>query len=257
MGLTYGEGFIQSHVIKKEDLYFLDRSPEKAVAAEAISSHALFTAPGEYIKEMEVIILSVKPQDFADLSQDLLPFIQREQLIFSIMAGIKTQTIRSRLKVNKIIRAMPNLPAQIGQGMTVFTTTNEVDKKDLFIAQNLLNTTGKALHTPDELLLDAATAVSGSGPAYVFFFMQAMIEKATQMGFSEDESQLLVEQTFLGAVQLLRRKDLTCNAWIQKVASKGGTTEAALHAFEQVRLKEDISCGLEAAQNRSKALSEG
>ena len=256
MGLTYGKGFIQSHVIKREDLYFLDRLEGKAPQVENLSTYGLELMPGPYIGEMDVVILSVKPQDFEALAQDIRPFVQEEQLIFSIMAGINISRIRSQLGLSKVIRAMPNLPAQMGLGMTVFTTSEEVDKKDLFIAQNLLNTTGKAIYTPQESLLDAATAVSGSGPAFVFYFMKAMIDKGIEMGFSASESQLLVEQTFLGAVQLLKRNEITCNEWIQKVASKGGTTEAALKSFGESQLNDKIAKGLEAARLRSIELSE-
>ena len=255
MGLTYGEGFIKSHVIKKEDLYFLDHIQEKETQIQALSEHPLFVSPGPYIAEMDVIILSVKPQDFDKLSQSIRPFLRRDQLIFSIMAGVDTQSIQNHLKVEKIIRAMPNLPAQIGLGMTVFTTSQAVDKKDLFIAQNLLNTTGKAIYTPEETLLDAATAISGSGPAFVFFFMDAMITKGVEMGFTQEESQLLVEQTFLGATQLLKQNKLSCSDWIRKVSSKGGTTEAALIQFNQLDVKDKIGLGLEAAQKRSRELN--
>ncbi|MEM6631786.1 MAG: pyrroline-5-carboxylate reductase [Bacteroidota bacterium] len=255
MGLTYGEGFIKSHVIRKEDLYFLDHLSEKQALTQRLSVHPLYIIPGPYIAEMDVIVLSVKPQDFDKLSQTIEPYLRKDQLIFSIMAGIDTQAIHTYLKVEKIIRAMPNLPAQIGLGMTVFTTSQAVDKKDLFIAQNLLNTTGKAIYTPREELLDAATAISGSGPAFVFFFMDAMISKGVEMGFSESESQLLVEQTFLGAAQLLKQNNLSCSDWIEKVSSKGGTTEAALTQFHQQELKQKIGVGLEAAEKRSKELN--
>ncbi len=257
MGITYGEGFIQSHVIPPEDLYFLERVSHKAASVQHISDHPPYDTPGEFVSKMDLIILSVKPQDFVALAQDLAPYIHKDQLIISIMAGVKLSSLHHLLHAEKIIRAMPNLPAQVGQGMTVFTTSQEVDKKDLFIAQNLLNTTGKAIYTPDESLLDAATAISGSGPAYVFYFMQAMIDKGREMGFSEYEAQLLVEQTFLGAVNLLKKNNLNCSEWIQRVSSKGGTTEAAMETFSEIALNEMIGKGLEAARKRSEDLSRG
>jgi len=257
MGITYGEGFIQSHVIPTEDLFFLEKDPSKASSISHISYHPLYESPGDFVRHMDLVILSVKPQDFVTLAESLAPYIHKDQLIISIMAGVKISSIYHHLKAEKIIRAMPNLPAQVGQGMTVFTTSNEVDKKDLFIAQNLLNTTGKAIHTPEESLLDAATAISGSGPAYVFYFMQAMIDKGREMGFSEYEAQLLVEQTFLGAINLLKKNSLSCEDWIRKVSSKGGTTEAAMKTFGEIKLDKMIGEGLDAARNRSEALSQG
>jgi len=257
MGITYGEGFIQSHVIPKENLFFLEKTPQKAPFVKNISAHPLHIQPGAYVKEMDLIIISVKPQDFKKLAKGLADYLHPDQLIISIMAGVTLETIHDQLKVDKIIRAMPNLPAQVGQGMTVFTTSPQVDKRELFIAQNLLNTTGKAIYTPEESLLDVATAISGSGPAYVFYFMQAMIDKGMEMGFSEYEAQLLVEQTFLGAISLLKKNSLDCAEWIKRVSSKGGTTEAAMSTFQQLHLGQLIGKGLEAARKRSEELSEG
>lgn len=255
MGITYGEGIIHSNVIHRANLYFIERTEEKAPLIKDISSHPLYTKPDSFVSEMDMVILSVKPQDFPTLAHDLAPFIRKDQLIFSIMAGIRMKTLAELLPATKIIRAMPNLPAQVGLGMTVFTTSPEVDKKDLFIAQNLLNTTGKAIYTPDESLIDAATAISGSGPAYVFYFIQGMIEAGIKMGFSEYEAQLLVEQTFLGAIHLLQKNNLSCQDWIQRVSSKGGTTEAAISMFQHNGLQESIGEGMEAALRRSRELS--
>ena len=149
---------------------------------------------------------------------------------------------------------MPNLPAQIGAGVTVFTSTEAVTRIELVMVQNLINTTGKTLYVEQESMLDAATVISGSGPAYVYFFMNAMIEAARQMGFSDAEAELLVGQTFTGAVDLYNKADQSCESWIKKVASKGGTTEAALRVFEETALHEDIVAGAQAALDRAREL---
>ena len=149
---------------------------------------------------------------------------------------------------------MPNLPSQIGMGMTVFTASNELDKKDLFIIQNLINTTGKSVYVENESLVDAATAISGSGPAYVFYFMSAMIQSAIKMGFNQSEAELLVNQTFMGAVHLHNQSQLSCADWIERVASKGGTTEAALHVMKKENVVEEIEHALDAAFIRAKEL---
>jgi pyrroline-5-carboxylate reductase len=149
---------------------------------------------------------------------------------------------------------MPNLPAQVGMGMTGFTADPSVTRSELFSVQNLLNTTGKSLYFDDEDLLNGVTAVSGSGPAYVYYFMQAMIDTAVQMGFSPTEAEILVQQTFLGAVHLLGNNSFTCKEWIEKVASKGGTTEAALDTFQALKVEDAISKGLTSALNRSRDL---
>ncbi|TNE57358.1 MAG: pyrroline-5-carboxylate reductase, partial [Bacteroidetes bacterium] len=127
---------------------------------------------------------------------------------------------------------------------------------ELVMVQNLINTTGKTLYVEQEDMIDAATAISGSGPAYVYYFMQAMIEAARDMGFSESEAELLVGQTFTGAVDLYNKLDHSCAAWITKVASKGGTTEAALRIFREKALHEDIVAGANAALKRAQELGQ-
>jgi pyrroline-5-carboxylate reductase len=139
-------------------------------------------------------------------------------------------------------------------GMTVFTASNELDRKELFIIQNLINTTGKSVYVEDETLVDAATAVSGSGPAYVYYFMEAMIQAAIKMGFKLSQAELLVNQTFMGAVHLHNQSKFTCQEWIERVASKGGTTEAALQVLGNGSVNQNIETALLAAFNRAKEL---
>jgi pyrroline-5-carboxylate reductase len=164
-------------------------------------------------------------------------------------------TISNALGTAKIIRAMPNLPAQIGTGMTVFTSSEEVTRIELVMVQNLLNSTGKAIYVENEDAIDAATAISGSGPAYVFYFMQSLIESAKDMGFSQAQAELLTYQTFKGAVDLFNKYDFTCEEWIAKVSSRGGTTEAAFNKFNENHLKKDFQSGVNMALTRAKELS--
>jgi pyrroline-5-carboxylate reductase len=255
MGLTYGQSFVDASVVSPEDLYFLDRSDARSEALKGISGHDLRMQAGEELAQMDLIVLAVKPQDFSELAQQVKPFLRRDHLLLSIMAGITLDSLCQALGVAKVVRAMPNLPAQVGQGMTVFTTTAEVSRVEIFAVQNLLNTTGKTLHTDAEPMLDAATAVSGSGPAYVYYFMNAMMEAAKQMGFSAPEAQLLVRQTFLGSVNLLTRNSLHAQEWISRVSSKGGTTEAALARYDADQLDRLIAEGMEAARQRAIFLS--
>ena len=173
------------------------------------------------------------------------------------MAGVKIETISKALGCQKVVRAMPNLPAQIGVGMTVFTSSNEVTRIELVTVQNLLNATGKAIYVEKEELIDAATAISGSGPAYVFYFMQSLIESANGMGFSKAESELLAYQTFRGAVELFNKFDFSCEEWISKVSSKGGTTEAAFDVLKNQETKQKFNAAVNAALSRAIELSQG
>jgi len=254
MGKTYARSFLASRFIQASDLYVLERSVGSVTSIKEIPQGNIHPQAGEFISQADIIILSVKPQDFPVAGKQIAPYVQRSQLILSIMAGIKISSIYEAIGATKIVRAMPNLPAQIGMGMTVFTSSADIDKKELFIMQNLINTTGKSVYVEDENKIDAATAISGSGPAYVYYFMEAMIQAGVKMGFSLSQAELLVNQTFMGAVHLHNQSDLTCHEWISRVASRGGTTEAALKILEENTVEPNIESALFAAFNRAKEL---
>ena len=254
MGKTYAKSFLASRFINAYDLYILDKSREQVSALPEIATTNIFMQAGDYIGLADIIILAVKPQDFASLAHQIKAFVHPAQMILSIMAGIKIDTIFNALATKKIVRSMPNLPAQIGMGMTVFTSSPQIDKKELFIIQNLINTTGKSVYVEDEQMIDAATAISGSGPAYVYYFMEAMIKAAIKMGFTQSQAELLVNQTFMGAVHLHNQSEFTCQEWISKVSSRGGTTEAAVKIFNENTIDTKIETALFAALQRAREL---
>ncbi len=257
MGTTYARSFLRSHIADKENMMILEKSPEKAIQLSTQDIGTVYGSAEECFPKADLIILAVKPQDTTKLFNDIKPLADSQQVFLSIMAGVKMKTIAEALGVHKVIRAMPNLPAQIGMGMTAFTSSDEVTRIELVTVQNLLNTTGKTVYVEKESAIDAATAISGSGPAYVFYFMRAMMESAREMGFSESEAELLVTQTFRGAVELHNKSNFSCNEWIQKVASKGGTTEAALKTFNSDTLNQNIKDGAKAALDRAIELGKG
>jgi len=251
MGKTYANSFISSRFIKPEDIFVLVRN-EDSIAGETTIPKANFsTVPTEKISDFDIVILAVKPQDFDVLAQSMKHHLKDSQIIFSVMAGITISKLESKLSCSRIVRSMPNIPTQIGMGMTVFSASAKVDRKELFIIQNLINTTGKSVYVENEKLIDAATAISGSGPAYVFYFMQSMIKVAVDLGFSESEAELLVNQTFMGSVAIQSSYSLSNEEWIAKVASKGGTTESALRIFEKGALENTIVEAVKAANNRA------
>lgn len=251
MGQTYANCFTSSGFVGSKDIFVLDRSEIEKKKRFSVDKDNFFTLPTKAIFNVDIIILAVKPQDFSTLSNSITPFLSNEHIILSVMAGISMQTIQDKLSVNKVVRSMPNIPTQIGQGMTVFSASSNIDRKDLFIVQNLINTTGKSIYVEKEEMINAATAVSGSGPAYVYYFMNAMVESAIQLGFSESEAEFLVGQTFSGAVLLQNRSKESHQQWIDKVSSKGGTTEAALNIFTKKHIKEHISEALLSAHSRA------
>lgn len=251
MGSTYVRCLLNSHFTLPHRLFILDKKELPTDTIKNIPAQNIFNAANSKISQADIVLLAVKPQDFDELATQIAPFLQSTQIVLSIMAGVKMEYIFNQLKTPKIVRAMPNLPAQIGMGLSVFSSRSTLDKRELLTIQNLLSTTGKTIYVEDEKLLDAATAVSGSGPAYVFYFMNEMINKATALGFSKAEAELMVMQTFFGAVHLLTNNELSCNEWIKKVASRGGTTEAALNSFAQTSLQQSIAAGVQAAYERA------
>ena len=251
MGMTYARSLLRAHLVNQEDLMILERLPEKAEALRQEKIGKVYTSAETCLAAADLIILAVKPQDSAVLFAALRPQTDPQQVYLSIMAGVTIRSIQEGLGVEKVIRAMPNLPAQIGLGMTSYTASDAVTRIELVLVQNLLNTTGKAIYVDSEYSIDATTAISGSGPAYVLYFMEAMIEAATEMGFNESQAELLVAQTFRGAVELQMKNDLTCREWIQRVSSKGGTTEAALNTFHNTSVFQDIKSGARAALDRA------
>lgn len=254
MGLTYAHAFLRSHITTKKDLMILEKSEEKWPELERLDVGTVCKRPEDCLAHADLVILAVKPQDSATLFEKIKSMVNPQQVFLSIMAGVKIKTICEGLGLRKVIRAMPNLPAQIGMGMTAFTSSDEVTRIELVTVQNLINTTGKSIYVENEDLIDAATAISGSGPAYVWFFMDALVQAAREMGFKDSAAELLVSQTFQGAIDLFHQSDFSCGEWIKKVASKGGTTEAALASFSQNAVFQDIVAGANAAFKRAREL---
>ncbi len=251
MGLTYAQSFLRAKITNQKDMMILEKNAKKAAELAKKDIGTVYGSPEHCLKSADLIILAVKPQDTNALFASLKPYVDDQQVFVSIMAGVTIKTISTALGIKKVIRAMPNLPAQIGMGMTTFTSTDEVTRIELVMVQNLINTTGKTVYVENEQFIDATTAISGSGPAYVYYFMQAMMEAAKEMGFTNSEAELLVSQTFKGAVDLYNKSDLTFAEWIARVSSKGGTTEAAIKTFKKHKVHEDIIKGAQAALNRA------
>lgn len=257
MGLTYAQSFLRAKITNQRDMMILEKNAKKAEELAKKDIGTVFSTPEGCLKIADLIILAVKPQDTDALFASLKPYVDEQQVFVSIMAGVTIETISKALGIKKVIRAMPNLPAQIGMGMTAFTSTDEVTRIELVMVQNLMNTTGKTVYVKNEQFIDATTAISGSGPAYVYYFMEAMMEAAKGMGFTASEAELLVSQTFKGAVDLYNKSDLSCAEWIARVSSKGGTTEAAIKTFKKHKVHEDIMRGAKSALNRAIELGKG
>ncbi|MCM4170681.1 pyrroline-5-carboxylate reductase [Arenibacter sp. TNZ] len=251
MGLTYAESMSKSKLLKKRNLMILDNSQEKILSLKKILHFEVHENLEDCVPKADLIFIAVKPYHSEDLFKKMKNLVNEGQIVISIMAGVTIKSMQDGLGIHKIVRAMPNLPAQIGKGVTSYTASTEVSRIELLTIENLLDTTGKSIFVSSEKFIDASTGISGSGPAYVFYFMQSMMEAALNMGFSANDSKVLVSQTFEGAVDLFNQSDLSPNSWMEKVASKGGTTRAALDSMEDNNVKELIKEAAYSAFNRA------
>lgn len=255
MGKTFAQSFLQAGVISSQELFIFEKDENKVAELNEQQLGTAFSDESLYFESADIIILAVKPQDAAKVYPLIAQHISSEKILLSIMAGIKIADIKRATGAVKVVRAMPNLPCQIGKGTTGYKVSKELSDTDKEFIRKLLTTTGIAIEVNEEDKIDAITAISGSGPAYVFYFMEAMIQAGMQFGFNRKDATDLVTQTFEGSVSLFKENDITCQEWIQRVSSKGGTTEAAISIFDQYDVKNHIGKGVLRAETRSKELS--
>jgi pyrroline-5-carboxylate reductase len=206
------------------------------------------------VENKDIIILAVKPQILTEVGAVLKGQLKPGQLVISILAGKSIGAISAALGHNCIVRSMPNTPAQIGRGITVWTATPWVTEKQKQSAATILGVMGQEIYVEEEKYLDMATAVSGSGPAYVFLFVESLAAAAIKLGFSEDAAQKLVLQTLLGAGQLLQQSGKTPQELRRMVTSPGGTTAAAIAVFENGGFGGLVEKAVNAAYERAKQL---
>ena len=213
------------------------------------------TDMAEAVSYCEIVLLAVKPQQLREVCGQLQPMLQG-QLVISIAAGIRVSDIARWLGTEKMVRAMPNTPALIRRGVTGLYAMPAVDEHAREQAEAILEAVGSTLWVEDESLLDGVTAISGSGPAYVFYFIEAMQQAARELGLDELQARQLVLDTFIGAAKLAddSREDVaTLRA---RVTSKNGTTERALLSMEANRVQQHIIAAAHAAAARSRELGD-
>jgi len=208
------------------------------------------------IKKSDIIVLAIKPQNSAEVMAGLNGQLEPTQLVLSIIAGMRINTLCQRLNHKAVVRVMPNTPAQIGEGMSVWTATPEVTSQQKEWAGSILRSMGKEIYVDDEKYLDMATAVSGSGPAYFFLFVESLIESAVEIGLPLDAAEQLVLQTMLGSGRLLQKSAKSPSELRKMVTSPGGTTAEALLQFEKGEFNNLVKQAVVAAYNKARELGE-
>lgn len=255
LGKIYASALLKHNLVKQEELYILCKTGEQQKLVDANGHGFALTADQPLNIKPDLVLLVVKPQDFDSVIKAAKPYLHQNTLVLSVMAGISITTLSEKLNHQKIVRAMPNSPIEIGMGMTGYSASPALSLKDIQLAEMLLSTTGRTLYFEDEQLLNAVTALSGSGPAYFFYLLQCMIEAGQQLGFSEAVSTTLVKQTMLGSFHLYNHSGKSAAELIKTVASKGGTTEAAFHVFDENKLGETLISGILKANERAVELN--
>lgn len=214
------------------------------------------TAAAETVAESDVIVLAVKPQQMREVVATLKPLV-KQQLVLSIAAGIRAADLSRWLNGHtSIVRTMPNTPALVGKGITGAVAMGGVSESQRQLADAILRAVGATVWLDDEGKIDAVTALSGSGPAYVFYFIEAMQAAAVELGLTEAQGRELAQATFAGASELAIRSDEPVALLRERVTSKGGTTYAALMAMEASGVKPAIVKALHAAAARGKELGD-
>lgn len=216
------------------------------ITARAEASDALTRA--------QLVVWAVKPQTFKEAAAAVAPHT-REALHLSVAAGIPTASIAQWLGSERIVRAMPNTPALIGQGITGLFARAAVETGGKALVEQVVATTGQHLWVAQEEQLDAVTALSGSGPAYVFLFLEAMTQAGVDMGLHADQAYQLAVTTFQGASALAARSSEPAEVLRQRVTSKGGTTHAAISHLQQAGVPAQFVAAMRAAEQRAKALA--
>ncbi|MGN1055644.1 MAG: pyrroline-5-carboxylate reductase [Comamonas sp.] len=226
-------------------------------ARQALASKfgiAALPAASDALTGADLVVWAVKPQTFKDAAAAAVAFTT-QALHLSVAAGITTDSISQWLGTGRIVRAMPNTPALVGKGMTGLFARAEVSPEGQALVERVIGTTGQFVWVQAEAQLDAVTAMSGSGPAYVFLFLEAMTQAGVDMGLSAAQSYQLAIATFQGASELAARSDEPAAVLRERVTSKGGTTYAAITHMQQAELPQHFIAALRKAETRAKELA--
>ncbi|MEI7511429.1 MAG: pyrroline-5-carboxylate reductase [Candidatus Peregrinibacteria bacterium] len=256
MGSAIAQALLSSQVILPENLRIADPSTEKLQFFKNAGCDTS-TKAEEIIPRSDILLLATKPQVLPELLESWKDLLGKNTILLSIAAGVSVSTLQQKSGLLKIVRIMPNTPAQIGMGVSGVYFSPAVEKEEQIDINALLDSFSVVIPCETEEMINAITALSGSGPAYVFRILEIFAGKAEEMGFSVSHAQTIALQTLLGAGMLAKKSGESFGILREKVTSKGGTTAAALDLFASEKLEEVIKNGIDAAFYRAQELSSG
>lgn len=240
-------GIIKSNILNKEDVILSCATKETEYDGVKV-----ITDNNVILSQCRYVVLAIKPQVFNSIYNTFSS--SNCECVMSIMAGVKSDKIKNAFSNNpSVIRIMPNTPVSVGLGMSCIANNNASEENNAF-AKSIFDAIGKTLYV-DESLFDAVTSISGSGPAYVYYFINAMIKGGMLGGLSFDQAKTLTIQTIQGASKMVQEKDEDLSTLIQNVCSKGGTTIQAIDTFKSYELEDKIKEGINKCRIRSEELS--
>lgn len=257
MGEAIVQGLLSKKLLKAQDITVSEPRKERREELRKKYGVKVTGDNREAARAGEILVFAVKPQDLGKVIAELKGMLRSKQMVLSIVAGARLNTITRGLVHNAVVRVMPNTPAQIGEGISVWTATRSVNKKQLDEARTILRALGKELYMEDEKFLDMATAVSGTGPTYVFLVMEAMIDAAVHLGFPRHIAYELVTETMRGSIMFAMKSAKHPAELRNMVTSPGGTSAEALYQLEKGTLRTVLSKAIWAAYERTRALGEG
>jgi len=254
MGEAMVSAILDTGLAKPEAIRVSDVSQARRKHLEQKYGVAVTESNLEAISGKDVVVLAIKPQNLAEVMTELGGQLKSTQLVLSIIAGARIGTLSKGLKHNCIARVMPNTPAQIGEGMSVWTATSEVTEQQKGLVGAILGAMGMELYVDDEKYIDMATAVSGSGPAYFFLVVESLVDAAVEIGLPRDMARELVLQTMLGSGRLIQKSGEEPAELRRKVTSPGGTTAEALQQFEKAGFADLVKRAVKAAYDKARGL---
>lgn len=255
MGSALIGGIAKSDITTAQDIIVFDPNPESMTATISHCGAAAAANNVDLASKAETILLAVKPQYITQVLQEIAPALTKDHLIISIAAGVTLQKMEQFCPAGtRLIRAMPNTPALIGLGATGIAPGSHASTQDLELARQLLQSVGTVSLT-QEPQLDAVTGLSGSGPAYVYTFIESLALQAEKEGLAIDEAIKLATQTVIGAARMVEQTNMTPRELVEQVTSPGGTTLAGLAALNQHGFEKSIAAGVHAAAERSREIA--
>jgi pyrroline-5-carboxylate reductase len=254
MGSALLDGVVQAGLLKPDTIFLLETNQSKRETLQTKLGINICRDLAELARQCQSIILAVKPQVLPDLLRELRPEINSDHLLISIAAGVSLAALENQIPQGRFVRVMPNTPARIRRGAAAYAIGNNITNADTVQVEAIFGCVGEVLQVK-EGLMDSVTALSGSGPAYVYYFIEALIDAGVLLGLGRDQAKTLAVETVIGAAEMLKQTGEHPARLRNEVTSPGGTTAAALFELEKAGIAGTLMTAIQAAARRSADLS--